>query len=82
MGTVIVWLAVCVITMPLSQLFMDTSVSHQLLTGLMPSQPQIFNTLGLTQTGSLLGTLVVSAVNILATIVAILAVDRCAPVPL
>ena len=42
-------------------------------------QPQIFNTLGLTQTGSLLGTLVVSAVNILATVVAILAVDRCTP---
>ena len=41
-------------------------------------QPQIFSTLGLTQSGALLGTLTVSAVNIAATIIAILAVDRCA----
>lgn len=45
-------------------------------------QPQIFSTLGLTQSGALLGTLTVSAVNIAATLIAILAVDRRAPRPL
>lgn len=38
--------------------------------------PQIFITLGMTQTAGLLGILIVSAVNILATLIAIYAVDR------
>ena len=45
-------------------------------------QPQIFSTLGLTQSGALLGTLTVSAVNFVVTIIAILAVDRCPQCPL
>jgi hypothetical protein len=39
--------------------------------------PQIFITLGMAQTASLLGIIIVSTVNILATLIAIYAVDRC-----